>query len=197
MKEQKLPCQPMNILRKITTKNKGFTIIELIVVIAVIAVLSGIITSSVFQYLVKSRDSKRVADLNQIKKILEMYRADNGNYPILESWGTYNTCNWVRSTDPEWAELESLLAPYSGSLPIDPTNRVGWPWNGDPVYVYGCVAGGDSSPKFNLLTSLEDTSNPLRNELNCYKWLFGQVTWCSNCGGGGNCKQIYDAGYQN
>jgi len=62
-------------------KNKGFTMIELIVVIAIIAVLSGIVVGSVNQYQAKARDARRKGDMQQIIKALLLYQADNGCIP--------------------------------------------------------------------------------------------------------------------
>jgi prepilin-type N-terminal cleavage/methylation domain-containing protein len=62
-------------------KYKGFTIIELIVVITIIAVLTAIVTSSVNKFQAKSRDARRLADMQEIFKALSLYQADNGCIP--------------------------------------------------------------------------------------------------------------------
>ena len=62
-------------------KSRGFTIIELIVVIAIIAILAGIVVVSVSGYLANARDSKRLQDMQQLKTALALYYADHGFYP--------------------------------------------------------------------------------------------------------------------
>ena len=62
-------------------KKRGFTIIELIVVIAIIAVMSGIVISSVSVYHSKSRIAATQAEVNQIAKALILYKAANGCFP--------------------------------------------------------------------------------------------------------------------
>ena len=56
---------------------KGFTIIELIVVIAIMAVLAAIVVTSVIIYVGRARDTAVKADLSQIAKKLQIYYADN------------------------------------------------------------------------------------------------------------------------
>lgn len=63
------------------TTKKGFTLIEILVVIALIGVLSGILIVS-FQGVRKSaRDGKRKADLEQIRSGLEMCKQQTRTYP--------------------------------------------------------------------------------------------------------------------
>ncbi len=62
-------------------KNKGFTLIELMVVMTIIAVLAGFALVSFQGSRKAARDGKRKADLEQIRGALEMRRADCGSYP--------------------------------------------------------------------------------------------------------------------
>ncbi len=65
------------------TKRQGFTLIELLVVIAIIGILSTLAIVALGSARQKARDSKRVADLNQIGKALELYYNDNNAYPTI------------------------------------------------------------------------------------------------------------------
>ncbi|MCX6721502.1 MAG: prepilin-type N-terminal cleavage/methylation domain-containing protein [Candidatus Staskawiczbacteria bacterium] len=60
---------------------KGFTIIELIVVIAIIAVLAAIVMINVSGYIAKARNVKRISDVGNYVKALNMYYADKGHFP--------------------------------------------------------------------------------------------------------------------
>src|SRR3989338_2978591 len=61
---------------------KGFTLIELLIVIAIIGILAGILFVSIGQSpLVKSRDTKRTADLQNLRLALTLYYTDNNQYP--------------------------------------------------------------------------------------------------------------------
>lgn len=60
----------------------GFTLVELLVVITIIAVLSAIAMISYSNVLKTSRDSKRLSDLKLIQSALEEYHADQIYYPM-------------------------------------------------------------------------------------------------------------------
>lgn len=62
-------------------KNRGFTLIELLVVIAVIGLLANIAVMSLGNARKKSRNGKRVADISNIQKSLELYFSTMRTYP--------------------------------------------------------------------------------------------------------------------
>ena len=59
----------------------GFTLIELLVVISIIGVLISLSFVGFLQARVSARNSKRKADLEQIRSALELYRNDCKTYP--------------------------------------------------------------------------------------------------------------------
>lgn len=59
---------------------KGFTLVELLVVISIIGLLSTIAVVSLGSARTKARDAKRIADVKQISTSLEQYYADVGSY---------------------------------------------------------------------------------------------------------------------
>jgi len=68
----------MNMFKKAA---KGFTLIELLVVIAIIGILSSVVLASLNTARLKSRDTRRVADIKQIQLALQLYFDANGEYP--------------------------------------------------------------------------------------------------------------------
>jgi prepilin-type N-terminal cleavage/methylation domain-containing protein len=68
--------------RKGALKNSfGFTLVELLVVISIIGVLSGVILANLNTTRSKSRDAKRVSDIKNIQIALEVYFDVNRKFP--------------------------------------------------------------------------------------------------------------------
>lgn len=175
-------------------KNKAFTIIELLVVIAIIAVLAAIVITNVSGYVAKARDDRRIVDLQNIRKALEMYYADNGFYPP-SSCGYDCNGYYVSYSFSSWATLENYLKPYLSSLPKDPINSNCAPWSiGDCYsYTYGNVGRYTYVSQYDLTGRLEVKDNPLACKFQCYKFYFNSVNqWCTQCGGGYN-NYVYEA----
>lgn len=59
----------------------GFTLVEILVVLSIIAVMMAAAIVSYSSVTKKSRDAKRKSDMEQVRQALEMYRADNLTYP--------------------------------------------------------------------------------------------------------------------
>ncbi|MGL4393239.1 MAG: type II secretion system protein [Fusobacteriaceae bacterium] len=68
------------ILMRKTNRNKksGFTLIELVVVIAIIGVLATIITPKVRTSLIRSKDSKGTASLGALRTVVNIYYSEQG-----------------------------------------------------------------------------------------------------------------------
>ncbi len=67
---------------KTMNKRSGFTLLELLIVIAIIGILASLAAVSYSSAQRRARDSQRQADLKAIQNALEQYYADNdGNYP--------------------------------------------------------------------------------------------------------------------
>lgn len=91
---------------------KGFTLVELLVSISIIAVLSVIGITAYSGVQARARDTKRMEDLRQIQAALETYHNKIGSYP--------NT-DWVTSRGGgTW--LPGLNSIYLPTMPSDPKN---------------------------------------------------------------------------
>jgi prepilin-type N-terminal cleavage/methylation domain-containing protein len=66
-----------------TSKNqKGFTLIELMVVITIIGLMASVVLAALASSRATARDTQRVQMVKELQKALELYRnANNGNYP--------------------------------------------------------------------------------------------------------------------
>ena len=65
----------------IKIKKTGFTLVEIVVVIGIMALLSSIIYSSFDGAKAQSRDQQRLADISTIQLGLELYFNQHGSYP--------------------------------------------------------------------------------------------------------------------
>lgn len=96
------------------TSRRGFTLLELLITIAILAILAAIILMSVNIARERARDSKRTQDMEQVQRALEMYRMDHGVYPALGS--AVGSCS-----SQCLSQLTQALVPdYISSIPLDP-----------------------------------------------------------------------------
>ena len=82
---------------------QGFTLIELMVVISIIAILATIGLFSIRNAQASARDAKRTAAITGIQVALERYYSDTQLYPNTDCAGVITT-----------------LASYLGATPVDP-----------------------------------------------------------------------------
>lgn len=104
-------------------KRKGFTIVELLIVIVVIGILAAITIVAYNGIQARARDSIRNQDIKNIAKALELYYIDKGYYPNGNTYTPGSTAinsAWSTTADGSWANLAAVLAPYIGKLPTPP-----------------------------------------------------------------------------
>lgn len=63
-------------------KKNGFTLLELIVVMAIIGILSTMMIGNFVTSQMRARDAKRKNDITQLQRALEQYMNDHGTYPL-------------------------------------------------------------------------------------------------------------------
>src|SRR3989338_5030242 len=142
---------------------QGFTLIELLVVLSIISLLSSIVFSNFANQRAKARDARRVTELIQIRKALDLYYDANlGKYPAFPSsmCGVWNRSDAGLPSAPTgypatcWSELGGFLQQWLPKFPVDPVNSV----IGTTPHVYGYQQrnGGDG---YRLVAALETSSN--------------------------------------
>ena len=78
---------------------RGFTLVELLIVIVVIAILAAIVMVAYGNVTSKARDSGYQSDASEIVKYIETYNADAGSYPTaVNSGGTFDNPSGVTLT---------------------------------------------------------------------------------------------------
>lgn len=157
-------------------RRPGFTIVELLIVIVVIAILASISVAAYSGIQARGRDSQRRQDVKTIVKALEMYYVDNGRYPsgLCDSDCAVNG-GWSTTNDASWANLANELVPkYISSLPVDPNPSMGLnpTGGGSTRFGYGYFAtrsnsnycGSSNNQAYILVYTLESGSQ--ENTLN-------------------------------
>ena len=170
-------------------KKRGFTLVELLVVISIIGLLSSVVLSALTTARAKARDTQRIQALGEMRKALLLYYDANGRYPVSSISGEYGTTGGSASsywsTHSVWQTggwLANQLAPYISQLPADPTNNA-VSYNGiyqGTSYGYGyrvLLNGSD----YDLIVRFE-TSNPLRCGVKNYISHAGSNNLGSNIG---------------
>jgi len=74
-------------MKRIKQKNSGFTLIEITVVFAIIAILATLILTTFYKVRADTRDTRRVASITQLRDALETYYRDEGEYPAAITFG--------------------------------------------------------------------------------------------------------------
>lgn len=92
----------------------GFTLVELLIVIAIIGILSTLLMTNFIGIRQRARDAQRKADVRQIQSALELYRADNGSYPAAVG------ANGLTTTCPTPQSFANGGTTYMAQVPCDP-----------------------------------------------------------------------------
>jgi len=148
---------------------KGFTLLELLIVIGILAILSTtmILVINPAQLLKKARDSQRIADLSTVKTAIAYYITETSSPSIGTSTQSYsdvagNTCFGTASTATSTTVDGSGWIPIAfdgmtggspiGSLPTDP-NKTAIGATPGRYYVYGVLSATDYT--FKLVANME------------------------------------------
>ncbi|MCP3979818.1 MAG: prepilin-type N-terminal cleavage/methylation domain-containing protein [bacterium] len=84
-------------------RSAGFTLLELLVVVAVIAVVSLIATGTLLNALNRAKQKVTMSDLHAIATAIEMYSLDNSNYPTASDVSTLSgtlETSYIRQMPP-------------------------------------------------------------------------------------------------
>jgi prepilin-type N-terminal cleavage/methylation domain-containing protein len=102
-------------------QNKGFTLVELIVVITILAILWTIAFIALQWYSKTARDSARISDMSRIKSSLELFSVETGKYPEPTDF-TAITYSGTLSAWDQWEFWEQTFRNVNrlDKIPVDP-----------------------------------------------------------------------------
>jgi general secretion pathway protein G len=109
-------------------KHQGFTLIEIMVVVVVIALLGAMIVPTLFSKVQQAEETRIAQDIRAIESAIKFYRLDNFAYPN-QSQGLEAMLNQPQTAD-RWK------GPYLEELPQDP-------WSRPYQYIYPGTMGKD------------------------------------------------------
>lgn len=119
-------------------KRKAFTLIELLIVVAIIAILAAIAVPNFLEAQTRAKVGRAKADMRTEATALETYKIDNNEYPrpfdAFQYPGTYYTRgNWHEHVP------SSLTTPisYLSTIPLDPFKPIAPPTQPTKVAVEG------------------------------------------------------------
>jgi general secretion pathway protein G len=115
-------------------KESGFTLLELLVVLGIIAMLAGIVGPQVMKHMGESKVKAAKVQIEDLASTLDMYKLDLGNYPSTED----GLKALVESPD----SAKRWNGPYlrKSKIPLDP-------WQNEYKYVFPGEHG-----KFDLMS---------------------------------------------
>jgi general secretion pathway protein G len=101
------------------SRSRGFTLIEIMVVVVILAVLGALVVPKILENVDKARVTRAKSDIQAIETALDLYRLDNFKYPTSEQ-GLQALV--TPPADPTITNYRS--GGYLKSLPVDPWNNL-------------------------------------------------------------------------
>lgn len=148
---------------------KGFTLIEVLVAVAIVVIISSIALASFSQARAGARDKGRVADIAQIELALRLYTAQYGDDVDCERGlkidGDTNVVSVPAVADScnDGAQILAFMESYLGSVPHDPLG----PDNSEYYYYFDndhqCDPYEDSAIIFAVRTEKSDPNDSAEN----------------------------------
>ena len=138
------------ILRRLRRNEKGFTLIELMVVIAIIGVLTALIIPRVLAAQNQAKINDTVNELRVVEAGIEQYYSSNTSLPAGVAQAT-------TAGNAEWTKFVGEISQYA-SLPADVQDEVGTTLPSGATQDFNFVSWTVSSDTGTLIVTINDTN---------------------------------------
>ncbi len=98
---------------QIKNNGRGFTLVEMLIVIAIIAILSSLVLVGVSRFRPGAYDAQRISDLQKIQSYLEIYYTKYRAYPSVADWAALQT-TLINETGIDRVPNDPLFNPATG-----------------------------------------------------------------------------------
>ncbi len=129
---------------------------EMLVVVGIMLILTGIGFSNYVFSIVKSRDVRRKSDLSTISRALQAFANDFGSYPQSDANGKIIACDY-NNTGLVACTWGAALAAYKNNVKITYISILPADPESDKNYYYEASANGAT---FSLFAALENDKDP-------------------------------------
>lgn len=116
----------MNNLKEQKLNNKGFSLVELIIVIAIMAVLIGVLAPQYLKYVERSRQSADLDSINTMLHALEIYNADPATTTF--ATGEIKASSVGSAVTAPTAITDALSSAGMSTLPVMRSKEYGTTW---------------------------------------------------------------------
>lgn len=134
-------------------ERKGFTLIEILIVVAIIAILASVVLVGLGPTQQAGRDARRLSDLRQVQNGLELYYNKCGFYPG-SATGASACAASNNAATAGYADMSSAVTGSGlgiNTMPLDPTNAA--------PHTYLFDTNGKTASQYVLAAVLENTGN--------------------------------------
>ena len=105
---------------------KGFTLLELMIVIVILGILATVVMPRIMDRPEQARRVKAVAEISQIESALHLFKADTGRFPTsAEGLNVLLKDPGIKGYNPDG---------YFDNIPLDP-------WSNTYIYIYPSLHG--------------------------------------------------------